>query len=303
LAAGLDRREFLVGGIKASLAFLACGPLARPAWGARHAGGPVGHPPIREASLTRIPSLDESLQVLAAYLARYAPPPGPFPATGGWRATYDLIEWEGSPIDAAFLRRNRVIGNLALARKPGAPGAGLAYEADQVIRMQGFESSLRSSLQCSADRLPRLLSWNTQYRCRPLGRPGATQTLDEQGRHAGGFLEIKSAAGVRRLPAPRPVASQWVVLDALRGQRADAADALAVGEFDLFHDLTSLRPEQRIAPCGRLDLQLGAERHQLHGFVQTGRGTEPTHYWIDAAGRPLLVTAGLLSMALASVQA
>jgi len=73
-------------------------------------------------------------------------------------------------------------------------------------------------------------------------------------------------------------------------------------EFDLFHDLTSYRPHQRLVPYGRLELQLDGQRHILHGFVQTGVATEPTHIWIDSAGRPLLLTGGLLSMGLASIE-
>jgi hypothetical protein len=48
-------------------------------------------------------------------------------------------------------------------------------------------------------------------------------------------------------------------------------------------------------------MSIGGQDYQLHGFIQTGMASEPTHYWIDSAGRPLLITGGLLSSALKSV--
>lgn len=296
---GWDRREFILGGFKVTLAFLAAGALPRPAraesWTLR-----AGHGRLREARIDQIPVLDDSLQVIAAYLARYEPPRGNFPAAGPWIAAYDLIEWDGSAIGASFYRRNRVIGGTVLTRL--LDGEEYRYEALQTVRMQGFESTLKSSARCVRAEVPHLRAWRTRYESRREGQTAVVSAIEEQGWHDRGILEIASEAGVRRVETERPVLPQFALLDGLRGARADRAVPSIAADFDLLHDLTSYRPRQRVEPYGVLDIRLNDRRHRLHGFVQTGVGTEPTHIWIDEAGRPLLVTAGLLSRALVSVE-
>jgi hypothetical protein len=300
----MHRRDFLLGGIKVSLSFLVLDALAVPAFGQRSGGAAHGHLPLRPGNLTRPPdNLDDSLNVLAAYLARYAPPLGQFTAAKAWKARYDLLEWVGSPTmdGAAFSRSNRVLGHMEVTRRPGSAGAGASYELDHALTLNGFETTLQATMQCAAGSLPGLQDWTTNYAMRPSKSRAPALTLSEQGRHRDGLLEITSAAGVRRFETDRPVLPQWAVLDALGAARGRPGDFTGEGEFDLFHDLTSYRPLQRLRPCGVLEISLDGRAHTLRGFVQTGWGTEPTHYWIDAAGRPLLVTGGLFSSALTAL--
>lgn len=254
-------------------------------------------------TLSRVPDIDDSLNVVVAYLSRYSPPTGRFPAHGGWRATYDLIEWAGTPRSAAFVRENRATGRLVATRRPDPSGAFVGYDFDYTIRMQGFDSTIRAETRCSTERLPRLYDWTARYESHPVDRPADALKLSEEGRHAGDWLEIASAAGIRRFPTRRPVVSQFGICDALRNARADRRlSARAFPEFDLLSDLTSYRPRQRIDPYGVLHLWLDGSRHVLQGFVQTGVATEPTHTWVDSAGRPILMTAGLYAMALTSIE-
>jgi hypothetical protein len=297
------RRDFIVAGVKVSLSLLLCDALAVPAWGQRNGGIRRGRRLTNPANLTVPPAgLDDSLNVVAAYLAEYAPPEGGFPAGGAWTAQYDLLEWKGSPsMDGAkFSRGNRVVGQLAVTRRPG-PGR-VAYDVDQAITLNGFKSTLRSSSRCTADPLPALVDWTTDYEMSPSSRSGSTMKLAERGRHQGGLLEITTATGLRRFQTDRPVAPQWAVLDALAGAKGTRPAAAPAVEFDLFHDLTSYRPQQRLQACGVLEIRLDGRVSTLHGFVQMGRGAQPTHYWIDDAGRPLLVTGGLGASALTSLR-
>lgn len=294
-----------MGGVKATLSVLAWNALGARAFAREDFAVEGAHLPRGRLELGSVPSdLNDTLNVIAAYVTRYAPPRGGFPPQGGWTATFDLIEWDGSPNGegAKFIRRNRVIGRQAVTRRPGGSGGGPAYAFDQALVLNGFASNLRSTLQCSDGRLPALRAWETDYETHPVHGNRSPLKLSEQGSHREGVLLISRSGGARRILTDRPVVPQWAVWDALRADGADPADAIWDGEFDLLHDLTSYRPRQQIKPCGLLELTLHGQAHRLHGFVQTGSGTQPTHYWIDSAGRPLLTTGGLLSSALVAIE-
>ncbi len=251
--------------------------------------------------------IDEGVRMIAHYLMTYAPPAGTFPESGAWKMTYDLLEWHGKPV--AFAGRpgnekkllgNHVTGQLAVTCRPGAAGGDPSYELDHTITMNAFESSLKSTMQCTADPLPALLSWHTDYENHPVKTEGPTTRLSEDGSHQDGVLKITSKAGTRQFQTTLPVAPQWAVLDAVRSMKAESMTPI---EFDLLHDLTSYRPRQKLKPCGTLNLTLGGKSYVFHGFLQTGRGVEPVNYWVDEAGRPLFLTGGLLSCAMTSVEA
>lgn len=298
----LSRREFSFGGAKVGLAFLAGRALApllgQPAGPARPAGRRPGW-----IDLTSIPSIDDSLALLAAYLLEYRPPSGQFTATA-WKAVYDVIEWRGTTRvpGSHFSRGNRAAGYLAVTRQ--LHGDSLTYSVDQDITIAGFGSRLESTMTCAAAPFPALREWETAYAKRPLSHLGTRMTLKEKGRAREGALDITTGSATRQIPTTRPVAPQWAVHDglgALARDRAAQTEPTDV-EFDLFHDLTSFRPHQRLMHSGTLDITLGGTTHQLHGFLQLGLGTEPTHHWVDGQGRCLLTTGGLLASALTALE-
>ena len=127
--------------------------------------------------------------------------------------------------------------------------------------------------------------------------------LREHGRHKDGILEIATPLNTRKLKTSRPVVPQWAVLDALRNAKADPSDPMAGIKFDFLHDLTSYRPRQHLMPSGVLEITLGGGQPQtFHGFYQTGIGSEPTNYWIDSLGRPLIMSEGLKSSVLTAIE-
>ena len=287
-AGQMHRRDFVLGGIKVGLSFLALDAFNVPAF----AKGVAGVVP---------PAIDYGLRLIVVYLMTFKPPAGTFPASGGWKMTYNVLEWTGMPGRSA-LGGNRVTGQYAVTSTPGT--AGRAYDLDYAITMFGYESTLRSSMQCSDGPLPALVNWQTDYENHAINPPGPLTKFTEKGTHANGVLEISSVLGTRRIQTDRPVLPQWALLDALRGAKAtDPLIPFANTEFDLLFDLTSYRPRQRLKPCGVLNLAIGGHSYTLHGFLQRGQASEPTHYWVDEAGRPLFVTGGLRSSALVSVSA
>jgi hypothetical protein len=299
----MHRREFLIGGARVGLSFLALDALALPAF-AQAAAAPGSA--VNAVNLTEPPAnLDDSLNIMAAFLTEYQPPRQALPANGAWRVNYDLLEWIGTPrpqtpeMKIAYSRRNQVIGHMMVTRWPGVHDRTITYELDYAIELNGFLSRMEASMQCAAGAIPALTEWRALYGKHPDKAPEASVGLAEEGRCRDGILEIKSPAGTRRVATGRPVAPQWAVMDALRGKQADA---VADVEFDLLQDLTSYRPRQRVRPCGVLEMSFGGRETTLHGFVQTGIGTEPVHYWVDGEGRPLLMTGGLLSCALTSIE-
>lgn len=296
----LHRREFLIGGMKVGVSLLALDRLALPAFAQAAA-------PLTQFSISQPPEhLDDSLNIMAAFVAQYQPPREPVPTAGAWRAHYDILEWIGTPRSplpgktVPYSRRNRAVGRLSVMRRPGAGPATVGYDVDYSIDLNGFVSTLRASMQCYVDTIPTLREWDVDYEKHADKAPGTAVSLSEDGLHENSVLTVKSLAGVRHIPAPRPIAPQWAVIDALRA--ANASSAVADVEFDLFHNLTSFRSRQRVRPCGTLEMSLGGATTTLHGFVQTGSGSEPIHYWLDAAGRPLLFTGGLVSYALTAIE-
>ena len=289
----MHRRDFVIGGIKVSLSFLAFGALGLPAF---------GRPPEVTGPMANI---DDSLNLMASYLLKYTPPTGNFPASGAWKATYDLIEWGGAK--RRKFGGNRVIGHMSVTSRPGMAGMGIGYDLNYAIEINGYESALKSTMQCSDGRLPGLVEWKTDYKNHPTKKAGPSVGYSEQGSYKDGILEITSMSGsrpgsTRQFKTDRPVVPQWAIMDALRNATADSADPFAGIEFDLLHDLTSYRPQQRLKPCGVINITFSSQTLTFHGFLQEGIGSEPINYWVDAAGRPMLFTGGLLASALTSVQ-
>jgi hypothetical protein len=293
------RRDFLVSGVKASLCFIACDAFASAAEPGKP--GHLGH-------ATR--NIDDSLHIIADYLTLYTPPAGNFPASGSWKATYDILQ--------RATRRKAAYGHMVVTRRPVA--GGITYDTDFHNRLFDFGSSLKSTMRCSADPLPRLVEWTTDYEVYlqpdpppewmqefngsipPLSSVPPT-SMRERGTHKDGVLEISTSLNSRKIQTDRPVAPQWAVLDALRNAKADSSAPIANLDFDLFHNLTSYRPHQRLRPSGVLDITMGNLPPQtFHGFYQTGIGSEPTNYWIDSQGRPLFMTEGLISAALTNIE-
>jgi hypothetical protein len=207
-----------------------------------------------------------------------------------------MLGWNGTP--GKVPARDDLLGQLSVISRPVPGGGAIGYEVNYSIRLNAWESGFKSTMQCSADRLPSLISWRTDYENHSLKHPALSWALTEQGRCEDGLLEITGKAGTRRFKTDRPVAPQWAVLDAVRAAKPDLAGL----EFDLLHDLTSYRPRQKLKPCGTLDIALDGQPFQFHGFLQKGTATEPTHYWVDAAGRPLILTGGMLSLAMTSIR-
>jgi hypothetical protein len=300
----MRRRDFLIAGARASICLIAFDGFRFPA-----SAAPAGTPPQLPAAL------DDSLHVIRGYLSTYTPPAGNFPASGAWKATYDMVEYT-----EPRTKPRGPYGRMVLTRRPAS--SGIAYDVDYTNMIYEFRTGLKSTLQCSAEPLPRLIEWKTDYEKRvdiasligriPLfgqkGPPPRAATappvsLAEQGRHKDGVLEITTSLGARRFKTDRPVLPQWVLIDALRNAKADSSDPVVGAEFDLLHDLTSFRPRQHLRPVAVLDLTLpGGKSFTFHGFLQTGFGTEPTHYWVDPDGRPIFITEGIIASALTNIE-
>jgi hypothetical protein len=294
----IGRRDFLIAGAKVTLCLIACDSGILSAWA------------DEDGDAVELPQhLDDSLNIIGAYLSKYTPPAGAFPGNGCWKATYEVMSW------AAARQGPKTFGDITVVRRPSAHG--ISYEVENLNELFEFRSNLRSKMECSAKALPGLLQWTTDYEChtdphfsgniQTFGNGGKKAilstagpvALSETGSHANGVLEIATRLGTRKFNTDRPVLTQWSLLDALRG----APDSVVSTEFDMLHDLTSYRPHQHVIRVGDLEIAMaGGLRQTFRGYLRTGFGTEPTHYWIDPQGRPLLVTEGVISHALTDLQ-
>jgi hypothetical protein len=52
---------------------------------------------------------------------------------------------------------------------------------------------------------------------------------------------------------------------------------------------------------GEITADISSKVIPLHGYLLTGRGGQPSHYWIDPANRPVLITHGTVGYALREI--
>jgi hypothetical protein len=209
------------------------------------------------------------LKPLAAALARWRPPAGPFRPEGAWEHAYAVLRL--TPERGEKGEHPQPYGTLLLKRRP-AEGGRFQLEVDLDIRTRARAGMrTRASIACAAGRLATLQAWELRSDTVEAGRAVAALTVS------------KTAT------VPRPFTSNWSLMEAVQRLPFDAP-AL---EFDMFEDLDLYKPRQTLHPVAAVEVECAGKRVRLHGFRQTGRGILPTHYWLDDEHR-LIAAAGSL---------
>lgn len=193
-----------------------------------------------------------------------------------WRAFY---EWGVLPSDGD------VHGHVSLTRQPQPDGWLYAVRLENV--MAGEQTELRFATDATPQRALRG-EWSvaSDYH-NDYNTPGALRTYRcAGGRADDGEIRLRLRGGLAfaagRIPPDRRLVADWALVDAV---------AHLVGrEFAVLDRLECLKPVVRARPVGHWMCALGPEPVALTGYAVWGEGLDPRYWWLDAAGRAVLLS-------------
>ena len=273
----MKRRDFLLQSIEASLlAYLPAGltMAAESGAGTEQESGPPA-----------------ALNPVSTYVASYVPPEGALDPARRQTITFDVIGWT---TDKG--RQNvstPVVGEITVSRNP-LPEA-VEYEVTQRL---GKQETMAGQFRCWMDRWHSLADWEFEYTLSANQDSIARLTRTQQsGKREGENVVIRTNGAESVFACPAPLLCQWGMLDAAWRMREFCE---APSEFTLLHVPSGLRPRQRFREDRRVVLPRG-NNAPIQTFLQTGDATVPTHWIVDSQGRPLFVTAFLISWAMKAI--
>ncbi|MHC4591129.1 MAG: hypothetical protein ACYS8L_00355, partial [Planctomycetota bacterium] len=122
------------------------------------------------------------------------------------------------------------------------------------------------------------------------GKPHALSQMKESGALCNGAVELSVPGGTRAIKVAENMTSNWTLFDAAQRLGGGAPPA---GEFDMLEDLRLPRVGQALRLDGAIEVHMGGEAVQLHGYRQIGEGILPIHYWLDDQERLLFALGGV----------
>ncbi len=207
----------------------------------------------------------------AAVLGAYAPPSTPFDPSGTWELGWRIVQ---------HMAPANTIGRVSLRRRPAGDGEiELTLQRVKIGAGRQREET-RLILRCRLDRVASLVSWEGSIGCADAeGRAVPELVRSVRGR-AGDYGE-----------ADRRLGSLFSLIEAVQRWRPDAREAAT---FTLLDEFDRACPGQTIRPGAVVEIEAGpAGPIALRPFHHLGAGTVPVIYWVDPAGRVVLVVRGL----------
>jgi len=237
--------------------------------------------PDPNESLERYP-----LRSLATALRTYNPPAERFDPTGSWDQTWGVYTLAGRVASA------RTVGSLTLRRRVSGRDATLEVAYDKQLGASGRQN-VAATLYGRADGpLGTPDRWTFQIDVLDAaGKPVPHTQVRKRAAVEKGILTIGDAAQTRRIPIAGPCTVNWCLFDA--AQRLPGKDMRPL-EFTLIDHFDQPKPETTLAYRTPMSVTIaGGRTVATHAYEQFGRGNVPWVYWVDEAGRLLLVVAGL----------
>lgn len=273
----LKRRDFLLQSIEASLlAYVPVGLIMTAKSG---------------AGTEQESGQSAALNPVSKYVESYVPPKGGLDPARRQTITFDVIGWK---TDKG--RQNvstPVVGEITVSRNPLRDA--IVYEVTQRL---GKQETMAGRFRCRMDRWHSLVDWEFEYSLSADQESIAKLARTRQsGKREGENVVIRTNGAERTFACPAPLLCQWGMLDAAWRMREFCE---AGSEFTLLHEPSGLRPRQRFREDRRVALPQG-DNAPIRTFLQTGDGTVPTHWIVDSRGRPLFVTAFLMSWAMKAI--
>jgi hypothetical protein len=272
----MKRRDFMVQSIGASLlAYLT---------GSGAAAAPAG-------SEKQTPERLSALNPVSQYVKRYVRPEGVLDTSQRQSLTFDILGWRTDK--GRQIVSTPVLGTITVKRSP-LDGA-VEYEVEQ---NHGRSERMTGRFRCLADRRHSLQRWQFEYVLDSKRRNIANMSRTEQsGRREGDKIVVVTDGAETVLKCSAPLLCRWGLLDAAcrMAELCQTHD-----RYTVLHEPTGLRPDQRFREDRSGVLDDGKDA-PIRTFLQTGPATVPTHWIVDSQGRPLFVSAFLISLALKAI--
>ena len=273
----MKRREFMARSIGASLlAYLGASEVT-----AVETGG----------ERKQIPGKLPALNPVSKYAMSYVPPDGVLDPSRPQSLTFDIIGWgtgKGRQIVST-----PVLGEITVKRSPSGDGVEYEVELDLAKR-----EKMTGRFRCLTDHRHSLAQWQFEYSldAKPKNLAGMSRTT-QSGRREGGKIITVTDGAETVSTGSAPLLCRWGLMDVAcrMAELCGASD-----RFTVLHEPSGLRADQRFREDRAGGLGDG-ENSPIRTFLQTGPATVPTHWIVDSRGRPLFVSAFLVSWALKAI--
>ncbi len=234
-----------------------------------------------------------AVKPVRSLLPRFSPA-DPQAPQGRYALNYNIIHWSGAT-SAVALPPNPVVGSITIKRTPARES--VLYQVNQQTRIGGVNNVIDARITCRTDDFNSIKSWNVRfYHENQAQQTDPLSLIEEKGACGNGEISFGSRDSKYAFAAKRPVITQWTLLNYLI-RKADPSTSV---NFDLLQDLSLFKPAQSLFYDGPVPLKLKNNNLvTLRSYAQIGQGILPIHYLLDDHRRPQLVTAGLISWALA----
>ncbi len=230
-------------------------------------------------------------------------PDAPFNPKQNWENRYDVI-YAGTR--AAKDIAKAIYGSLHVKANFNAEGVRMEIES---VRQTGQHFSherafTKTAYSCRRDALFSLKPdshWMVQTELKNIKKPEVAPYNRYQfkgaynyGKDGSGktLIRKKGKQGqpyvYREVDPDVSLVPNWSVLAAVQSLPRDQAYA-----FDYFEDLERLLPGHSVKSIGDYEARFGSRSIRLHGYAQKGYGLLPTFYWVNDAGRLLIVRYGM----------
>ncbi len=292
----MKRRDFLAKSIEASLLTYLGGGAALVAKERARAGKTAKRRTAKMASkgdvaIQQVTSHVAALNPVSAYLQSYIPPEGIPDPTRRQTLSFDIVGW-GTGKNRHNVS-NPILGEVTVSRNPSSDT--IEYEVRQQL---GKQEAMTGRFRCKADRWYCLEEWQYEYMLsadqNEIDRLARTV---QSGQKAGENVTIRTDGIESVLACPAPLLCRYGILD-IAGRLEEFCDAVNI--FTLLHEPSGLRPSQRFCQDALATLP-GGSKPPIQTILQTGPATVPTHWIVDEQGRPLFITAFLISWALKAI--
>ena len=245
----------------------------------------------KDSEEQRIADKLSALNPVSEYARSYVPPENALDPSRPQSLTFDIIGWRTDK--GRQIVSTPVLGEVAVTRNP--LDAAVEYE---VVQDLGKSEKMTGRFRCLTDRRRSLVSWQFEYALDSNRKNIAGMSRTRQSGRREGNNIITVTDGVETvLPNSTPLLCRWGLMDAA-SRMADLCGT--ADRFTVLHEPSGLRPDQRFREDLRGALGNGQEI-LVRTFLQTGPATVPTHWIVDSQGRPLFVSAFLMSWALKAI--
>lgn len=217
-----------------------------------------------------------AIEPITGYLPRFKPA-GSAAMTDDFIATYSLVQSNG----AGAISRVRVSGSL-MVRVKGA------LCASRDIRENRPANIVKTALNCTGA-LNAVKTWTLKSSV----QDAPDLAFAETGAWDGKTMTVKSDSWTQTRTTSHTLIGQWALLPLLAAGKFRGKPL----EFDML-DNSTLRADQTLRYCGKIEVPLAGGKTKLDCYAQTGYGILPIHYLTDQAGRVQLITQESVNWAL-----